>query len=72
MSNKFKEYAFLLPNGAGIDDRHGMTLRDYFAAHAPASALGGNSGYTHIEDEVEYRYKYADAMLAERNKTRTE
>lgn len=68
MSNKFQEYAFPLPTGAGVEDRHGMTLRDYFAAHAPTSALGGNSGYINIEDEVEYRYKYADAMLAERAK----
>lgn len=42
----------------------GMTLRDYFAAHCPMEIDERRSW----ETEAEVRYKYADAMLAERSK----
>lgn len=48
-------------------DRHGvggMSLRDYFAAHAPLTQLDGETWEEHAED----RYEYADAMLGQRSK----
>ena len=41
----------------------GMSLRDYFAAHAPTPQLPMD-----LEDHSAYRYRYADAMLKERHK----
>lgn len=41
----------------------GMTLRDYFAAHAPTPAET-----LVLSDHCAYRYRYADAMLAAREK----
>ena len=55
-----------VPDGAGdkwSDWDHGMTLRDYFAAHAPTPAEEMD-----IADHCAYRYRYADAMLAAREK----
>jgi len=46
----------------------GMTLRDYFAAKAMQGLLAGHSGNT-PDVFAEWAYKYADAMLAERDKT---
>lgn len=51
----------------------GMSLRDYFAAHAPMEILIGKSG-PKLENESEFRFlarlrfQYADAMVAERSK----
>lgn len=39
----------------------GMTLRDYFAAHAPTPA-----NPMQLDDHCAYRYRYADAMLRAR------
>ena len=49
----------------------GMTLRDYFAAAAMQGMLGVNSplDFTHRAFALD-AYKYADAMLAERTKTK--
>ena len=44
----------------------GMTLRDYFAAHAPVPPHT-EYGVWSISDICLYRYRYADAMLAERD-----
>lgn len=41
----------------------GMTLRDYFAANAPTPHEP-----MPLEEHVAYRYRYADAMIAERAK----
>jgi hypothetical protein len=56
---------------------NGMTLRDYFAANAPEmpdqwwsdtkAEHGGGAG-SWAEAMASWRYFYADAMLAERNK----
>ena len=65
---------------SGYDDTHiqhsaeGMTLRDYFAAHALPSVLahylvanGNGCAADHALRNVPVlAYKYADAMLAER------
>lgn len=90
------------PHGKTIQvyrDQPGMTLRDYFAAHAPAVSdervreevdgfpvfdnSGYHNGYPHetirekqrktqvdwmISARIKWRYQYADAMLAEREK----
>lgn len=39
----------------------GMTLRDYFAAHAPITR-----DLMSLKDHCAYRYRYADAMLRAR------
>jgi hypothetical protein len=45
----------------------GMTLRDYFAAHAMQGMLSENSGIRYPTDElVDFAYKVADAMLKAR------
>lgn len=88
------------PAPSYIDIEHGgMTLRDYFAAHAPDVSdervreevegfpvfdnSGYHNGYPHetirekqrktqvdwmISARIKWRYQYADAMLAEREK----
>lgn len=48
----------------------GMSLRDYFAAHAPSMTeqwFKGSGGKAHwLEAEAAWRFAYADAMLKER------
>ena len=44
----------------------GMSLRDYFAAHAPNPPKGWNGGEKEVEDIIEWRWYYADAMLKAR------
>jgi hypothetical protein len=47
----------------------GMSLRDYFAAHALAGiAARGPREHESAEARARYAYGYADAMLAERDK----
>jgi hypothetical protein len=41
----------------------GMTLRDYFAAHAPMPEQPMN-----LYEHCAYRYRYADTMIDEREK----
>lgn len=49
-------------NGNVVQASHpGMTLRDYFAAHAPIP-----DRHMALEDHCAYRYRYADAMLKAR------
>lgn len=55
--------AFPTPESHG-DDYEGMSMRDYFAAHAPLQIDDARTW----ENEAELRYKYADAMLKERVK----
>lgn len=45
----------------------GMTLRDYFAAHAPEPPAEWRGGDRRLLDVIVWRYWYADAMLKERN-----
>jgi hypothetical protein len=44
----------------------GMTLRDYFAAHAPEPYKNWHGGDRSIVDIVQWRWAYADAMLKAR------
>jgi len=47
----------------------GMSLRDYFAAHAPDSEITVSHSHNNYLGEVaKKRYEWADAMLAERDK----
>ncbi len=52
----------------------GMSLRDYFAAHAPEipehnkHSLRDSGWADWIDLNIIWRYEYADAMLAEREK----
>ena len=56
-------------------DQHGMSLRDYFAGQALAGVLAGGFGDTIPHDDVSagsdaafFAYRYADAILKERQK----
>jgi hypothetical protein len=51
-----------------LDDREGMTLRDYFAAKAMQSILDREHGRftTTLEFVGNHAYQYADAMLKAR------
>lgn len=55
------------------ESHSGMSLRDYFAAHAPAMTerwfldTGGASRHW-IEAQAAFSYEYADKMLAERER----
>lgn len=69
MAKPTEIYAFPRPENVYYLETSGMTLRDYFAAHAPVPAnMSWNNRANLLGEEVEYRYKYADAMLAERAK----
>lgn len=55
--------------------KSGMTLRDYFAGQALMGILGNSSIIDYLPSDLNgtynienYAYKYADAMLAEREK----
>lgn len=52
----------------GIVFSEGLSIRDYFAAHAPSQSDVQLSA----ELRVRQAYEYADAMMAEREKVRTE
>ena len=57
--------AFPNESDFGVSDKScGMSLRDYFAAHAPIPAKAGATWGEHAQ----LRWEYADAMLAERDK----
>ena len=60
-------------HGQSRQKHGGMSLRDYFAAHALTGILGeiqlGGQPVV-IENVVDIAFKYADAMLAERAKPR--
>lgn len=82
-----------MSHGAVLDSVPGMTLRDYFAAHAPdpLAASGGSPdpawismsvgipmpaslsdapawGAFWLKADAILRYRYADAMIAERDR----
>jgi len=46
--------------------QEGMTLRDYFAAHAPEPYKNWRDGERNFSDIIEWRWHYADAMLKKR------
>lgn len=49
--------------------RHlGMSLRDYFAAAALQGMLSDPNNCTALQENAMYAYRFADAMLAEREK----
>ena len=64
--------AFPIPaisrNGVAFVSAPGMTLRDYFAAAALQGILRTNSNRFHPEDDANWCYQIADAMLKEREK----
>ena len=51
------------------DGEHGMTLRDWFATHAPDPPKSWRGGERGLDDIIEWRWWYADAMLKKRSKT---
>ena len=61
-------WAFPVPYEANVNGTEGMTLRDFFAAHALAGMLA-NSGEGVFEDDASAAFGLADAMLAARAKT---
>ena len=72
-------FAFPSPDDGRPSDGYGMTLRDYFAAHAHVEAYAPAASYelaygrppnlTELADYIAIiRHLEADAMLAERSK----
>ena len=53
-----------------INERVGMTLRDYFAAKAMQGFMANKSNPMHFqpENDANWAYSIADAMLAAREK----
>jgi hypothetical protein len=43
-----------------------MTLRDYFAAHAPEPHKNWHGGERNFSDLIEWRWHYADTMIKAR------
>jgi hypothetical protein len=59
----------LAPNSCGphIDKRDGMTLRDWFATHAPEPPITWwGHGSRDCSGRAKWNYQYADAMIVER------
>ena len=52
------------------DGSPGMSLRDYFAGQALAGMLADSTRQGSLGNYAEDAYKFADAMLAEREKER--
>jgi len=52
------------------DDHPGMTLRDYFAGRALSEIIGNVRGGEAVipEESARIAYRFADAMIEERNK----
>lgn len=55
-----------LPNNEFVHGRPGMTLRDYFAAVALPALIQTSSGTRTLAVVAAEAYRYADAMLKER------
>ena len=62
--------AFPVPGWKDDENFNGMTLRDYFAAHATEEDIRALMAYgeswTSANDRAAARYRHADAMLAAR------
>lgn len=58
------------PRSYVADGHNGMTLRDYFAIHAAWEDVRhySTNSYGANMSRVDARYKYADAMIAARDK----
>jgi hypothetical protein len=65
-----KTEGLALPSYAGATVIFGMTLRDYFAAKAMQAIITGSLPHGTLEyrDAATAGYRFADAMLAERDK----
>ena len=51
-----------------FDAQSGITVRDYFAAHAPPSpARIYGDCENNLDELVQWNYEYADAMIRQRN-----
>ncbi len=58
--------AFPSHGSMGEVAHEGMTLRDYFAAHAPEPPAAWRGGDKKLSDIIAWRWWYADAMLKAR------
>lgn len=58
------------PNGDPYSPESGMTLRDYFAGQALSGMCASETEYgIYVPEAASVRaYRFADAMIAERNK----
>ena len=70
MSAEINPKAFPVPNDANVNNQEGMSLRDYFAARALQSLVLHTEDCPtdtyDISEIAALAYKYADAMLSER------
>lgn len=60
--------AFPFSDGAAMEASEGMSLRDYFAAHAPPPPDWWHGGQDRTADIAEWKWNYADEMLRARSK----
>lgn len=61
--------AFPVQDAYSMSTERGMTLRDYFAAKAMQGfAAMDDDCFSSVEKMAEMSYKWADAMMKERNK----
>lgn len=74
METKNNEEKAFPKSAVGFKDvfgsQEGMSLRDYFAAHAPISnfiAPAWTADLENIEKNAEFAYRWADAMLRAKN-----
>lgn len=51
---------------AGGVEFYGLSIRDYFAAHAPAVPENWRSGDKGFDRAIDWRWYYADAMIEAR------
>lgn len=64
------EPAFPATEAHGLNSgTHGMTLRDYFAAHAPSVPETWRAKNDEAENIIKWRWAYADAMMEARGES---
>lgn len=58
--------AYPMHYGTSYTPHAGMTIRDYFAAHAPPRTRRAGEDDNEAELEAKWRWEYADEMLRQR------
>ena len=63
-----KAFPAIVPPDGTKNFNPGMTLRDYFAAAALQGLLGSPKSHGSMHEYISLAWKYADAMIAERER----
>lgn len=70
-ASEYTEHGTCQDGNTAVNEQDGMTLWDYFAAHALTGLLAAETaeyGYKKLEDATMTAASVADAMIAERKK----